>query len=45
MTSRKSRPEIEKFTWKDWLIIHLMAFPVVTEYLLIIYLVLGRLGA
>jgi len=39
-----SRPEIEKLTWKNWLIIHLMAVPVVIEYLLIAYLVLGRLG-
>ena len=38
-----SRPEIEKLTWKDWLIIHLMAVPVVAEYLMIIYLVVKGL--
>ena len=38
-----SRPEIEKLTWKDWLVINLMAVPVVVEYLMIIYLVVKGL--
>ena len=33
------KKEDQKLTWKDWLIIHLMAVPVAVEYLMIVYLV------